>query len=539
MNFALQAPRAPSVDQLNRRLIGAVLVSLLLHALVLSLRFGVPGLGLGLASGGAPINIRIAKMSADPAPPVPPLAPTPVADAPVPAATTPPVSGMGLVDPRPAPVPLAPAPAAPPLRRERPRQARRISSPVPRDLDRVAPRVIAQDALVNDFTVAPPQPEEAEQKTLDPQQAQLGSNDGSDAENAAAAAEAVVLAREQEARREAELAERMRLEQLERERTAAEEERLAVERVRQDQLAQDSARKEQAANEAAQRLALEQAAQQRQAEDRAAQEKAALDKLAQQKAAQEQERAEQEQLALQTAEREKAAQDQQLQERAEQQRVAAERAAEQERAAQERLAQERAAQDRAAQQRANDLARERAVAQTGSGAASEPAGAANGQPGAGVSASINGAASPLGKSARELVKGLDLLKGAPPGPMARQNRRVVVGSNERDVPLRMFVDSWRQKIERNGTINYPPSWANIVRIDPLVNVALRSDGSVEEVTIIRSSGRADMDEAVRRIVRVNARYSAFPPNVASRSDVIDIRRVWKFDEALKLMEELP
>jgi TonB family protein len=144
-----------------------------------------------------------------------------------------------------------------------------------------------------------------------------------------------------------------------------------------------------------------------------------------------------------------------------------------------------------------------------------------------------------GKSVRDLVKGLDLLKGAPPAPIPQNPRRAVVGSNERDVPLRMFVDSWRQKIERNGTINYPPSWANIVRIDPLVNVALRSDGSVEEVTIIRSSGRADMDEAVRRIVRVNARYSSFPPNVASRYDVIDIRRVWKFDEALKLVEELP
>jgi TonB family protein len=103
----------------------------------------------------------------------------------------------------------------------------------------------------------------------------------------------------------------------------------------------------------------------------------------------------------------------------------------------------------------------------------------------------------------------------------------------------MYVDSWRQKIERNGTINYPRSWADIVRIDPVVNVALRSDGSVEEVTIIRSSGRADMDEAVRRIVRVNARYSAFPPNIASRYDVIDVRRVWRFDDALKLMEELP
>lgn len=74
---------------------------------------------------------------------------------------------------------------------------------------------------------------------------------------------------------------------------------------------------------------------------------------------------------------------------------------------------------------------------------------------------------------------------------------------------------------------------------PLVSVAVRSDGTVEDVTIIRSSGRPDMDDKVRQIVRLNARYAQFPPNIASRYDVIDIRRIWRFDDVLKLIEELP
>ena len=36
--------------------------------------------------------------------------------------------------------------------------------------------------------------------------------------------------------------------------------------------------------------------------------------------------------------------------------------------------------------------------------------------------------------------------------------------------------------------------------DPLVTVAIRSDGSVESVTFVRSSGVAAIDEAIRRIV---------------------------------------
>jgi TonB family protein len=70
-----------------------------------------------------------------------------------------------------------------------------------------------------------------------------------------------------------------------------------------------------------------------------------------------------------------------------------------------------------------------------------------------------------------------------------------------------------------------------------VSVAIRSDGSVEDVTIVRSSGHAEVDNAVRRIVRTNARYSAFPPNVAAKYDVIEIRRIWSFAASLKLMEE--
>lgn len=122
--------------------------------------------------------------------------------------------------------------------------------------------------------------------------------------------------------------------------------------------------------------------------------------------------------------------------------------------------------------------------------------------------------------------------------MGGGQRRAVVGAGERDVPLRMYVDSFRQKIERNGGLNYPSTLKDRIRIDPLVSVALRSDGSVEEVTLVRSSGRPDTDEIVRRIIALNAGYAAFPPNIAARYDVIEIRRVWHFDETLQLLEEV-
>jgi outer membrane biosynthesis protein TonB len=58
------------------------------------------------------------------------------------------------------------------------------------------------------------------------------------------------------------------------------------------------------------------------------------------------------------------------------------------------------------------------------------------------------------------------------------------------------------------------------------------------VSFARSSGREDIDRAVQSIVRLNARYSAFPPNIAAQYDVIEIRRVWVFDDNLRVMEEV-
>ena len=70
--------------------------------------------------------------------------------------------------------------------------------------------------------------------------------------------------------------------------------------------------------------------------------------------------------------------------------------------------------------------------------------------------------------------------------------------------------------------------------DPLVTVAIRSDGSVESVTFVLSSGVAAIDEAIRRIIESQKPYRAFPPGLAREFDVIEIRRTWHFDVAIRL-----
>jgi outer membrane biosynthesis protein TonB len=57
---------------------------------------------------------------------------------------------------------------------------------------------------------------------------------------------------------------------------------------------------------------------------------------------------------------------------------------------------------------------------------------------------------------------------------------------------------------------------------------------VESVTFIRSSGVPAIDEAIRRIVDSQAPYPMFPPALAREYDVIEIRRTWHFDIAVRL-----
>jgi TonB family protein len=102
----------------------------------------------------------------------------------------------------------------------------------------------------------------------------------------------------------------------------------------------------------------------------------------------------------------------------------------------------------------------------------------------------------------------------------------------------MYIDSVRQKIERNATVSEAQLSSQAVHTDPVVSIAIRSDGSIEDVTILRSSGRPDIDEIVRRVVRLNARYAAFPANVAANYDVIELRRIWTFAGVLRLVEEV-
>jgi hypothetical protein len=113
-------------------------------------------------------------------------------------------------------------------------------------------------------------------------------------------------------------------------------------------------------------------------------------------------------------------------------------------------------------------------------------------------------------------------------------RRTVFGSANDDRLLRMYIDDWRLAVERHGNLERRQLPNDAMRGDALVTVTIRSDGSIEAVSIDRSGG--PLDEAVRHIVPLTDRYDPFPLELSRRYDVIEIRRLWSFGDTLRLLD---
>lgn len=108
------------------------------------------------------------------------------------------------------------------------------------------------------------------------------------------------------------------------------------------------------------------------------------------------------------------------------------------------------------------------------------------------------------------------------------------GRSDPNIQLVDYAEAWARRIQLNTPVESVRNLAKLPHSNPLVTVAIRNDGTIETVTIEVSSGSAAVDAAVRKIVQDTAPYPAFPPALARQYDVIEVRRTWHFDMAIRL-----
>ena len=119
--------------------------------------------------------------------------------------------------------------------------------------------------------------------------------------------------------------------------------------------------------------------------------------------------------------------------------------------------------------------------------------------------------------------GIELrLRGA-----AKKSLWIAADTRESDVAV--YLDSWRRKIERVGTMNFP----NVARRKnlsgtPVIEVTIGADGKLLDTRVRRSSGHAEIDEAAMRILKLASPYDPFPRDLNARHDQIRIAYEWQF-----------
>lgn len=144
------------------------------------------------------------------------------------------------------------------------------------------------------------------------------------------------------------------------------------------------------------------------------------------------------------------------------------------------------------------------------------------------------------------VSGLDLLESA--RAMARlegeisktteeyskRPRKKNIGVRTEEYRFAQYIESWRQKIERIGTLNYPEAARGKLYGSLVLTVSINAEGAVTRIEVNRSSGHKTLDDAARRIVQMASPYSPFPPDIRRDTDILEITRTWHFTQGDQL-----
>ena len=95
--------------------------------------------------------------------------------------------------------------------------------------------------------------------------------------------------------------------------------------------------------------------------------------------------------------------------------------------------------------------------------------------------------------------------------------------------LAPYLNAWRQRVERVGTLNYPNAARRAeLSGSPVVEVAIGADGRLLEAAVQRSSGHREIDAAALQILRLASPFEPFPKGLAQDYGVLRFAYQWEF-----------
>ena len=112
----------------------------------------------------------------------------------------------------------------------------------------------------------------------------------------------------------------------------------------------------------------------------------------------------------------------------------------------------------------------------------------------------------------------------------KRPRKRFIGARTEEYRFAQYIEDWRRKVERIGTLNYPEAARGKLYGSLVLTASINHDGSLNRVDINRSSGYKVLDDAAKRIVQMASPYSQFPPDIRRDTDILEITRTWYFTQ---------
>jgi protein TonB len=110
-----------------------------------------------------------------------------------------------------------------------------------------------------------------------------------------------------------------------------------------------------------------------------------------------------------------------------------------------------------------------------------------------------------------------------------QPRQLLISANTRESTIAAYLDSWKRRVERVGTINFPFAALDQPGIrNPVLEVTIAASGKLTEVIIVTASGNQELDMATVNILKMAAPFDPFPRYLRNDYDELRFSYEWQF-----------